>query len=173
MRINPPTLFWILISAILAADRFLPLMRYEAPWLPWGGGALIALGAGISAAGKRHFRRAGTNVYTFESADLLVTGGIYGVTRNPMYIGLILIAAGAALVSGTLSACLLSAVFALVVRYWYIAYEEDSMHRKFGPKYEECCRNVGRWLGRFRRDAPLHGSNTDRRSAIPSATRPC
>ena len=29
MRINPPTLFWILVSAILAADRFLPLKRFE------------------------------------------------------------------------------------------------------------------------------------------------
>ena len=153
MRINPPTLFWILISAILVADRLLPLMWFEVPWLPWGGGALIALGAVISAAGKRHFRRAGTNVYTFESADLLITGGIYGVTRNPMYLGLILIAAGAALASGTLSACLLSVVFALVVRYWYIAYEEVSMHRKFGLEYEEYCRNVGRWLGRSRRAA--------------------
>ena len=153
MRINPPTLFWILISAGLAADRFLPLMRFDAPWLPWAGGALVILGAGISAAGKRLFRRAGTNVYTFEKPDLLVTEGIYGFTRNPMYLGMVLIAAGAALVSGTLSACLLSAAFALAVRYWYIAYEEAEMRRRFGDRYEEYCQTVGRWLGRFRHAA--------------------
>ncbi len=150
MRINPPTLFWILVSAILAADRFLPLVRIDAPWLPWCGGAVVALGAGVSAAGKRHFRRAGANVYTFEQPDLLVTGGIYGFTRNPMYLGLILIVAGAAMVSGTLAAGLLSAVFALAVRYWYVAYEEGAMRRQFGRPYEEYCRNVGRWLGRYR-----------------------
>lgn len=153
MRINPPTLFWILISAILAVDRFLPLMRFERWWLPWAGAVLVLLGAGISAAGKRHFQRAGTNVYTFEQPDLLVTDGIYSVTRNPMYLGLILIVAGAASVSGTLAAGLLSAVFMFVVRYWYVAYEEVAMHQQFGRPYEEYSRNVGRWLGRFRRAA--------------------
>ena len=151
MRINPPTLFWILISAGLAADRFLPLMRFDAPWLPWAGGVLVVLGAGIAAAGKRLFRRAGTNVYTFEQPDMLVTEGIYGFSRNPMYLGMVLIAASAALVSGTVSVCLLAAVFALAVRYWYIAYEEAEMRRRFGDRYEEYCRNVGRWFGRFRR----------------------
>lgn len=153
MRINPPTLFWVLISAGLAADRFLPLMRFDAPWLPWAGGTLVILGAGISAAGKRVFRRAGTNVYTFEQPDLLVTEGIFGFTRNPMYLGMVLIAAGAALVSGTLSACLLSAAFTLAVRYWYIAYEEAEMRHQFGGRYEGYCQTVGRWLGRFRRAA--------------------
>lgn len=151
MRINPPTLFWILIAAILVADRFLPLKRFEAPWLLWTGAALVVLGAGISAAGKRHFRRAGTNVYTFEQPDLLVTDGIYSVTRNPMYLGLILIVVGAALVSGTLVAGLLSAAFIPVVRYGYVAYEESAMRGKFGRRYEEYCQTVGRWLGRYRR----------------------
>ena len=151
MRINPPTLFWILISAILVADRFVPLKQFDTPWLLWAGVALVLLGAGVSAAGKRHFRRAGTNVYTFEQPDLLVTDGIYSVTRNPMYLGLILIVAGAALISGTLAAGLLSAAFILVVRYWYVAYEEGAMHRQFGRPYEEYRRNVGRWLGRYRR----------------------
>ena len=153
MRINPPTLLCILISAGLAADRFLPLMRFDVPWLPWAGGALVVLGAGIAVAGKRLFRRVGTNVYTFEQPDLLVTEGIYRFSRNPMYLGMVLMAAGATLVSGTVSACILGAAFALAVRYWYIAYEEAEMHRRFGDRYEEYCRNVGRWLGRFRRTA--------------------
>ncbi len=37
MQINPPTLFWMAIAAILAADRFLPLARFEQPGLPWYG----------------------------------------------------------------------------------------------------------------------------------------
>ena len=64
MRINPPTLLWI--SAILAADLFLPVSRLAEPWLPWCGAALVILGIGISAAGKSRFQRVGTNVFTFE-----------------------------------------------------------------------------------------------------------
>ena len=150
MRINPPTLFWMLIAAILAADRFLPLISFDVPGLPWGGGALVVLGIGISVAGKRRFQRAGTNVQTFEDPGELVTDGLYGLSRNPMYLGLVLAGFGAALASATLVAVLLSAAFALTVRYWYIAYEERAMRRHFGERYAAYCRSVGRWLGRRR-----------------------
>ena len=73
MRINPPILFWILIGAVLAGDRFLPLYRFAEPWLRWGGALLVVLGLGISIAGKRRFQMVGTNVYTFEEPGTLVT----------------------------------------------------------------------------------------------------
>ena len=101
-------------------------------------------------AGKRRFRQAGTNVYTFEDSGELVTAGLYGISRNPMYLGLVLAGFGAALVSATLAALVLSAAFVLFVRYWYIAYEERAMRRQFGARYEAYCRTVGRWLGRRR-----------------------
>ena len=148
MRINPPTLFWMLIAAILAADRFLPLISFDVPGLPWGGAALVAMGIGISVAGKRGFQRAGTNVQTFEDPGVFVTDGLYAISRNPMYLGLVLAGFGAALVSGTLAAVVLGAAFALIVRYWYIAHEERAMRRAFGTRYEAYCRAVGRWLGR-------------------------
>ena len=150
MRVNPPTLFWLLIAAILAADRFLPLVGFDVPGLPWGGGALVVLGIGISVAGKRRFQRAGTNVQTFEDPGELVTNGLYGLSRNPMYLGLVLAGFGAALVSATLTAVVLSAAFALIVRCWYIAFEERVMRRHFGERYAAYCRSVGRWLGRRR-----------------------
>lgn len=148
MRINPPTLFWMLIAAILAADRFLPLIRFDVPGLHWAGTAVVALGIGISVAGKRRFQRTGTNVHTFQDPGKLVTDGLYGISRNPMYLGLVLAGFGAALVSATLAAVVLNAAFALIVRYWYIAYEERAMRRTFGARYEAYCRRVGRWIGR-------------------------
>lgn len=148
MRINPPTLFWILMAGIFAVHRFYPLIRFEQPELPWGGAALFILGVAISAAGKKKFLRVGTNVYTFEEPGELVTDGLYGRSRNPMYLGLVLAGSGAALVSGTLAAGILSGIFGLVVRYWYVAYEERAMQRKFGDQYEAYCRRVRRWFGR-------------------------
>ena len=150
MRINPPTLFWILIAAIFAVHRYFPLVRFEEPELLWGGAALVVVGVGISAAGKKKFLKVGTNVYTFEEPGEFVTDGLYNVSRNPMYLGLVLAVLGAALVSGTLAAVILGVIFALVVRYWYIAYEERAMHQKFGDPYEAYCRRVRRWFGRRR-----------------------
>lgn len=54
MRINPPTLFWILVAAIVAVDRFLPLTTFAPLWLPWCGAVLAIAGIGVSAAAKRH-----------------------------------------------------------------------------------------------------------------------
>ena len=79
-----------------------------------------------------------------------MTDGLYGISRNPMYLGLVLAGTGAAMFSGTLTALLLAAVFALIVRYWYIAYEESAMRRRFGDSYDAYCRKVGRWFGRRR-----------------------
>lgn len=150
MRVNPPTLFWILVAAILAAYLFLPLVRFDEVWLPWAGGSLAVLGIAVSIAGKRRFLRAGTNVQTFEEPDMLVTDGLYAVSRNPMYLGLVLAGFGAALASATAAALILAAIFALIVRYRYIAYEEDVMQRRFGAEYLAYCARVGRWSGRRR-----------------------
>ena len=157
MRINPPTLFWILIAAIVAVDRFFPVVAFDEPWLPWSGAGLVVLGIGISAAGKRRFQRAGTNVYTFKEPGQLVTDGLFGISRNPMYLGLVLAGFGAALVSASLSALVLGAAFALTVRYWYIAYEENAMRRTFGDSYDAYRRRVGRWFGRRRNEVAPHG----------------
>ena len=157
MRINPPTLFWIVIAAIVAADRFFPLVSFAAPWLLWCGAGLVVAGLAVSIAGKRQFQRVGTNVYTFEEPGQLVTDGPYRISRNPMYLGLVLAATGAALVSGTLSALVIAAVFAITVRCSYIAFEERAMRQQFGDSYEAYCRTVGRWLGRQRGAVPNRG----------------
>ena len=156
MRINPPTLFWILIAAIVAVDRLFPLVSLAVLWLPWAGAGLVVLGLAVSIAGKRQFQRIGTNVYTFDEPGQLVNDGFFRISRNPMYLGLVLAGFGAALVSATVSALVLAAVFAITVRCWYIAFEERAMRRRFGDAYEGYCREVGRWFGR------RHGGGPDR-----------
>lgn len=148
MRIIPPILLCILVGAMVGADTFLPLIRFDPSGLICAGAALAVLGIGISIAGKRHLRRADTSVNTFEDPGMLVTDGLYGFSRNPMYLGLVLAGFGAALISATLAALVLAAAYTLIVRYWYIAYEERAMHLKFGARYDAYCRRVGRWFGR-------------------------
>ncbi len=147
MRIDPRILFLIQIGSIVAADQLAPLIEFGNLWLRLAGAALAVLGLGVSVAAKRQFQRAGTNVYTFKEPGELVTEGLYGVSRNPMYLGLVLGGIGTALISGTLAGLILCAGFAAVVRFWYIAHEEQAMRRKFGGPYEAYCEEVWRWLG--------------------------
>ena len=150
MRIIPPILLCILVGAMVAADTFLPLIRFDPPGLLWGGAALVVLGVCIAGPAMLRFRRVRTNFHTFKEPGVLVTDGPYAISRNPMYVGMVLAGLGAALITATLAGVILAAVYALVVRYRYIAYEEKAMRLKFGTQYDAYCRKVGRWLGRRR-----------------------
>ena len=118
--------------------------------LLWAGAALVVLGVCVAGPAMLRFRLARTNFHTFKEPGRLVTDGPYAISRNPMYLGMVLAGLGAALITATLAGVILAAAFALVVRYRYIAYEERAMRLKFGARYEDYCRRVGRWLGRRR-----------------------
>ena len=150
MRIIPPILLCIMVGLMVGADTFLPLIRFDPPGLLWAGAAIVVLGVCIAGPAMLRFRRARTNFHTFKEPGVLVTDGPYAISRNPMYVGMVLAGLGAALITATLAGVILAAAYALIVRYWYIAYEERAMRRQFGERYDAYCRKVGRWLGRRR-----------------------
>jgi protein-S-isoprenylcysteine O-methyltransferase Ste14 len=81
----------------LALDRLLPLPFAipEANGVPWiVGGSLILIGLGLFATGVRNFSRAATPLPTNQPARVLVTTGIYRWSRNPIYLGFLLIYGG-------------------------------------------------------------------------------
>src|SRR5262245_19880741 len=93
---RPPVLFLAAVLLGLVSDRLLPLPL----GLPGGlvrwivAAALILGGLALATAGIRNFSRAGTPVPTNEPTCALVTSGIHGWTRNPIYVGLFLIHGG-------------------------------------------------------------------------------
>ena len=102
----------------------------------------------IGLAGVHAFRKVGTTVHPMipDRATSLVTEGIYGVTRNPMYLGLL-----CGLVSWALY---LSAPWSLAGCFLFVAYmnrfqiapEERAMHGLFGDDYHRYCNRVRRWV---------------------------
>ena len=139
-----------MVGLMVGADTLLPLIRFDPPGLLWAGAAIVVLGVCIAGPAMLRFRRARTNFHTFKEPGVLVTDGPYAISRNPMYVGMVLAGLGAALITATLAGVILAAAYALVVRYWYIAYEERAMRQQFGERYDAYCRRVGRWLGRRR-----------------------
>jgi len=79
----------------------------------------------------------------------LVTSGLYRRTRNPMYIGGLLIVLGHWLYfQSWLLLAYLALVF-LLFHHLVIFYEEPHMRRQFGEAYERYCKQVPRWIGRL------------------------
>ena len=97
--VGRPLLFFLAAILVgLALDRLLPL-RFaipEADGVPWIalGGSLILIGLVLFGAGVRNFSRAATPLPTNQPARVLVTTGIYGWTRNPIYLGFFLVYGG-------------------------------------------------------------------------------
>jgi len=119
--------------------------------LPWRAAlALMSVAAGfaVALAGVIAFRRAKTTVspLTPETTSAMVTSGVYGVSRNPMYVGFLLVLIGwAAFLSHALAFALLPLFVAYMNRF-QIEPEERALSAKFGGQFQEYRRSVRRWV---------------------------
>lgn len=78
----------------------------------------------------------------------LVARGLYRYVRNPMYIGVLLVIAGEALLFQSLALIEYAAVVFVFTYLFVIFYEEPTLSRKFGESYRSYCREVPRWIPR-------------------------
>ena len=144
-RILPPHYF-VAAMVIMVGMSVLP----ASPLLPTGwpllGLAPVAAGVAVAVWGSRLFAAAGTNIVPFTESTALVTGGAFALSRNPMYLGMVLTLAGIALVLNTLLPRLVVALFAVLMRYGFIRIEERLMQQTFADAYDDYCRRVRRWL---------------------------
>jgi protein-S-isoprenylcysteine O-methyltransferase Ste14 len=129
------------------------LLNFGAPMLHivpqpvnWLGALLIVAGLAVSAWHSRMFERLGTNIDTFGEPGSFTKEGLFGRTRNPMYLGFLTALAGLTFILGSLSPIAILLVFFAMTQFWYIPTEERAMSRKFGDEYAEYQRTVPRWL---------------------------
>jgi protein-S-isoprenylcysteine O-methyltransferase Ste14 len=112
-----------------------------------GGWAVFALGFAVSASGRLAFARADTEVVPVSKKNsALVTSGPFGVTRNPMYLGILTGLIGLAVVLGTIAGFVAAAAFFLFVNFISIPYEEEKMERQFGDGFRAYKKRVRRWI---------------------------
>jgi protein-S-isoprenylcysteine O-methyltransferase Ste14 len=146
---RPPLLFLTALLLGLASDRLLPL-PFAAPatdlahWII--AGSLILIGLTIAAAGIRDFSRAGTPVPTNEPTRALVTTGIHGWSRNPIYVGMFLVYGGIGVAARSPWTLILTLPLAITVRYGVVAREEAYLERRFLDAYRDYKSRVRRWL---------------------------
>ena len=81
--------------------------------------------------------------------ERLVVTGLYRYVRNPMYVSVVAIIIGQALLFGDWRLFVYGAVFWLACHAFVLVYEEPTLRRKFGPQYEAFYTNVPRWVPRL------------------------
>jgi protein-S-isoprenylcysteine O-methyltransferase Ste14 len=141
-RVFPPLFLLLLLPGptIFATPRDAMLL----------GLAVTVLGQTVRALtiGLRYIKRGGRGGRVY--AKDLVTEGIYGHVRNPMYVGNVLICLGVAIASNELAVALAAVPLAIFAYAAIVAAEEDYLRSRFGAAYEAYCRDVPRWVPNLR-----------------------
>jgi protein-S-isoprenylcysteine O-methyltransferase Ste14 len=146
---RPPFLYLGCLILGLVLDRVwpLPLTLPETALVRWtAGGGLILLGVAIMAAGIGNFSRAATPVPSNQPVRALVTTGIHGWSRNPIYIGMFLLYDGIGLAARSPWVLVLTLPLAVALGYGVVAREEAYLERRFGDAYRDYKARVRRWL---------------------------
>jgi protein-S-isoprenylcysteine O-methyltransferase Ste14 len=92
------------------------------------------------------FLVARTTTVPFQTASKLITWGPYRFTRNPMYVGLILIYVGVAAIQVQIWPILLLPLVVIYIHRLVVPVEEARLRQVFGDTYEQFCARVRRWL---------------------------
>jgi protein-S-isoprenylcysteine O-methyltransferase Ste14 len=145
-RIFPLLLMFALIAAMFALAWLFPTWRVLPASAAGFGAVPLAAGALLIGVSAGAFRRRRTTLNPFGEASALVQDGLYRYSRNPMYLGMLLVLAGVALWLGHLLALLLLPTFVVVVSRRNIRVEERVLEARFGDDYRRYRRNVRRWL---------------------------
>ena len=148
LKIPPPLQVIITATAMYGVSKTLPMLKFSVTGSKWLSVGLGITGLSVAAMGVTQFKKAQTTVNpkTPENATHLVTSGIYQYTRNPMYVGLVLILLGWALYLSHILALVLLAVFISYITRFQILPEERVMTQKFGDKYRAYLVRVRRWV---------------------------
>ena len=138
-----PVLF-ILLGVLM--ERFWPLAIPDGPIVYWLGRAL-ALGSFIVVVyvGVR-FSRASTDIRPHKPTSTLVTDGLFGLSRNPIYVSFLAIQLAVALIFNFYWIIITLPLTMAGLNFYVIRREEQYLSRKFGEEYDAYTARVRRWL---------------------------
>jgi len=150
LELKIPPLGLVIVAALLMwlGAQYFPTLNFRFPFQSVVAWVIGLSGALASALGVIEFRRAKTTVDPTrpDSASSLVRTGIYRRTRNPMYLGFLLILTGcAAAVANAASILILPAFFVYMNRF-QIKPEERALASIFGNDFKAYCSEARRWI---------------------------
>jgi len=142
----PPS--WFLLSLVTAAALhwLLPGPRLLAPPYTLVGVLFIVGGLVLIIAPARAFDGAKTAINPFGQPTVFLVEGWYRLTRNPMYLGMVLATFGVVVLLGTATSLLAPVGLLLILDRRFVRHEEATLQSAFGASYDEYRRRVRRWV---------------------------
>ena len=148
LKVPPPVVALLVAMLMWLAAWAVPALRFEMPGRRVIASCVALVGVAVSIAGVVSFRRARTTVNPLkpESASSLVVSGVYRISRNPMYVGMLLVLLGWAVWLASVMASVILPAFVLYISRFQIRPEEAAMTTLFGEEYATYRSRVRRWL---------------------------
>ncbi len=145
-KVLPPVYFLLALVSMAGLHFLWPVSRYLSFPASLIGLLPLLTGIGLNIAADRQFNRHQTTIKPFERSATLVTAFPFSASRNPMYVGITLMLAGAALLLGTVSLLIPAAAFPILMHIRFVRVEERMLAETFGPEWERYRARVRRWL---------------------------
>jgi protein-S-isoprenylcysteine O-methyltransferase Ste14 len=142
----PPVFLFASIVLMLALHFLFPVARVLS--FPWTliGALLMAASLALGLAGAMAIKRHKTTIRPFEVSSHLVRSGVFGFSRNPIYVAMIALLIGLAVLLGSLSPFAVCIAFALVLHYRFMLMEEGMLAKRFGAEWRDYSGHVRRWI---------------------------
>ncbi len=145
-RILPPVYLLAAIAVMIGVHYGLPSEPLlGSPYRPIGILPVVT-GVGLIVWGWAVFRKAGTTIKPFEESSQLVAGGPFRFSRNPIYVGMVVILFGVGVILGSALPFIVLPLFGRAIRLRFIGREEEMLAATFGEEYDDYRRKVRRWL---------------------------
>lgn len=148
LKIPPPIVALLVAASMWLARGYAPSLGLVIRWRSALAIALVIFGVALALAGVLAFRKAKTTVNPTrpEATSTVVATGIYRLTRNPMYLGMLMVLFGWALFLANAISFLILPLFVLYMNLFQIRPEERVLSEHFGSEYASYMRSVRRWL---------------------------
>lgn len=142
----PPIILTISILIALIAHFTFPVMiLLPFPYNLLGIG-LIGVGIMLISWSYKLFKTYKTTIHPQDKPSCLIIIGPYKFSRNPIYLGMLLIALGSATFFSSLAAFIAPLLFIIVISKKVIPFEEKMLLQSFGDEYRKYKSRVGRWI---------------------------
>jgi len=144
LEYRPPRIAMLLTLVAIVFHWLIPLTLL--PSFPFAGALTGGLGFVLMLRAWWLFRKQETAICPTAVASVLVTNDVFALTRNPMYLGMILMLLGCALAAGTAPFYVICLVYFTVINYAFCPYEEQNLQGIFGETFSDYKCRVRRWV---------------------------
>jgi len=142
----PPTYLCIAIVVMVGLHLLLPLIKLQLyPWSLLGIIPLL-LGIAINLIADGAFKANDIIVKPFEESNVLITTGVFRISRNPMYLGFVLMLTGIAVLLESLSSFFVIPAFLVFTQVHFIRVEEKMLEETFQDAWISYKKKVRRWI---------------------------